>query len=1142
MTDTKTSETDDENVKKLDLFDENSDNVSNDNTGGEDIESGIGTINEYDSVVNGGVPRTRNSDEIVETGGGFSNEMSREKSSTNRETSRRYTESDLISWPSERNARQRRHTFAGSQRENFEKNDHEAGGNLSTLSKKEKEEISVNFGPRVGQRRHTFAGSQRQNIEANDHEAGGNLSTLSEKEKEEISVNFGPHVGQRRHTFAGSQRENIEENNHKARDNLSTLSKKEKGEISVNFEPHASRRYTDGDLFNVTMKTNAGQRRHTFAGNRLDNIDDDNYLDENSTYKLSRSRSDTGIGVDLERSDALFRPQTYNISRRNTIAGNTVGKSVERERDNSLRAKRHTIAGTRVGESTVMPLDGDFPYPKPGTVDDDLISKSEDEQNLRRFHSQHGMFKRHTVGGTACEYDQNGIPSKYTFGNDDLHSRIIPVYLQRDGPMAATFRRHTIAGTGHQDMDALIEKDDLRTFQNVAKSLHGRKEDERLSKRKRSVSGPEYFHDVISDEDVRIDHQPRELSPLGRHTVAARSFIPEYQTRRRATHPGFVQDHEFTLQDDFNDEQWHSPTKSVARQSTDRILLFSREPSRAGVVYGRIDSVYEHPHEQFVDERQNFQGNAKPIGQNKDYEIRTDVCPSEDEQIPKYYVYEDRDRYSVPQTRQNNVAHVYEDEAPTVNDIIVASSIPNHGGTKIQYEEAAINQQSSDSVDSSVTPLPNNKLCEGGIQSGPYMFPAGNILLRGQDGRGNKLKFNLSVIEEESDEENYRRLATQETPADHISSEQPIHKCNYQKPATKYQEFNISKNQHRQCSCNLDKSLQYREANELSGEKCNAYRSSGNTQIIQKYGSGIKDRILDTSGKSVLERGVINEVCETSRSKKILEKEDQMKATGDTSVKKLPKSQRRKTDSRSQKTDDTVVLPFCFSHCNYQLNHPICCWHMTNSLCDECKVKQRRENVSKPQGCTIEATQSEMKSSDLSQETSRTSEGLVEKTGLDEHRKETNYNGNCEPKQIDPKCVHELYEIKKDGEGQGVCATYGGGSQIAAKDDNGNQTLETKTKNNENIQCKLQDSRPKCDTSSDRGEYKTAQETSVSEDDFSYLKLYSDDDLSSVHRKTRKKRHHRKSYKGRLMRKSSVERRMVCSVCNLFGSFPARQY
>ena len=1064
MTDTKTSESKNKNVKESDL---SGDNVGNTDSEDIDAESGIGTVNEYDSVVIEkntkivSIPKTRGrNNEVIALhyDEEFNNQMNRRKASTNMETSRRYTESDLRS-----------------------------------------------------------------------------------RSLEQIA-------GQRRHTLAGDKRENIEENYHETESNLSASPSKEKKEISENFKPHASRRFTDGGLFNPTMQTNADQRRHTFAGNRLENIDNDNYLAEKCTYRLSRSLSDTEIGVNFKKSDALFPPQTNDISRRNTIAGDNIEKSAERENNNSLRAKRHTIAGTRVGKSIVMPVEVDFSYLTPGTQDDGSISTSEDEQNLRRFHGPHKALKRHTYAETAREY-HSGIPSKYSFAIDDLDPSITPGYSQRNVPTSATFKRHTIAGTSHQGMDTMIDKGELRTFQNLPRSPERQTENERMlvgggsvhhgdgyvpaTIRKRSLPGQEYIHDVILDEGIRIDHRPRELSPLRRHTVdtgrqqvvdvATKSFIPELQTRR--------QGHEFTLQDDFNDEQSHGPRKSLTRRNTGTVISVSPEPGQAGVVYGRINSVYEHPYKHFVEDRQNFQGNARLIRQNN--HVNSDVYPREDEQ---YYISKDREtdgighsqtrHNSILYTLSNNVLHVHKDGAPRETDIIEKNSNLTHGETKIQREEAAIHEQSADSnsrisnciaVGRSVMPLPDSKPSDGGVQ-----IPGGNILLRGQDSRGNKLKFNLSVIEEETGEENYRKL--EETPTDNISNGQLIHKCNYQKPP---------KDPHKKCLCNFNRSLQYREASELSCLKCNVCGSvkikqresiiSGNEQNIHEYGT--KDKIVDSNKKSVLEHRLINKVLDESLSK---EKTDQRKANVDTTANKLSKSQVKKTDSRSQTAGETSASQFCSLHGKHEPNHPICCWHLKNSLCDECKMKQRRKSVGKPQDImgTIEATQSDMKSSDFSHETSNSSESLVEAAGFDDHANETKYIGSCEPKQTCLNCIHELQEKGNESKGLGFCARCAGGLKIIAKDNHESQAFETRTENNDKIQSKLQE--PKRDTSSDRGEYQTAQETSISEDDYNDIKLYSYDDSSGVHRKAYKNRRHRKSHKARFKRKSCLEEEMVC--------------
>jgi hypothetical protein len=168
-----------------------------------------------------------------------------------------------------------------------------------------------------------------------------------------------------------------------------------------------------------------------------------------------------------------------------------------------------------------------------------------------------------------------------------------------------------------------------------------------------------------------------------------------------------------------------------------------------------------------------------------------------------------------------------------------------------------------------------------------------------------------------------------------------------------------------------------------------------------------------------------------------------------------------------------------------------------------------------------------VKSGDLSRETSQTSESLAEETGqkFSDPAQETKYISKSKQQKACPNCIHDLQETKQknDSKADEVCPKCGGGLQIATVGKN-----ETKTGNSENFQGTLEDSRPKRDTSSERGEYKTAQETS--EDDFNDIKLYSDEGSSSVHRT---KRRHRKSYKSKSRRKGSLERRRVCCADNV---------
>ncbi len=81
----------------------------------------------------------------------------------------------------------------------------------------------------------------------------------------------------------------------------------------------------------------------------------------------------------------------------------------------------------------------------------------------------------------------------------------------------------------------------------------------------------------------------------------------------------------------------------------------------------------------------------------------------------------------------------------------------------------------------------------------------------------------------------------------------------------------------------------------------------------------------------------------------------------------------------------------------------------------------------------------------------------------------------------------------------------------------------------------VQDPRPPRDTSSERGDYMTAQESSITENDFNDIKFHSGGGPSSVLRKTRKKRRHHKSYKSNSRRRGSFERHRVCYVGNGVG-------
>ena len=1227
MTDSESSKSNDKILQECSLSDENERNGGNNDADGEDIdaESGIGTLNEYDIVVNvestevGSSSRNGNETNASDYGegirSGFAKEMNREKVSVNmeRKSSRRHTEGDVRNQSSERNTGLRRHTFASSRHSNVDQDDYQPETRASRLSSEEMKQGKASMNSELkGSRRHTESDLLDQSSERN--------------------------TGLRRHTLAGRRRVNIDEDDYQPESNSSRFVREEikRRRGSIN-SPKGSRRHTESDVHNQTSERNAGHRRYTFAGSRLDNIEEDDFQAATNMSRLYKSFSDTGIHVarDFDEGDNSFRPQNYNISRRNTVAGDIVeglrellGKSVEGDNGNTSRlsnkGKRHTVANIHVPGNPDVPLRDDIRDPKPETSDDDDISTSEDEQNMRRTREQYGSFKRHTIAGDGSECNQGRIQSRGWFTSDKPDTRINPD--NRQPPKSAVLKRHTIAGTTRQDMDTLIDGDELRSLQQLARSSQGRKylADTRQPRRtstihrgsvdetqgdglpdniptplkRHSASGQEYIRDVIldKDEDIRIDRLPLGSSLSRRHTVhsgrqdvqlGATAVDPELRTKRRGTHAGFTQVHEFTLHGGLKDEQSRSRRESgpVGRGKTESDvgygvdeLSLNRERQQdhnVDQVDTTIHPVCGHPFENRdsleAEEDglgQNFEGIERPVERNEN----CDIYPGEDGQKEKYYVYSDHetDRHYVPRTPRNssryilsdNELHIHEDDAPRGTNIIVEDTNPTnsmkiqtprftitrsgqneiqhhgqkslvyhasemdqtHGETRVQHEEVVTSQQSKDlntgTVSSnyfvlrrSVAPSAEIKRNESGSQSGVQMIPARNILLRGQDEQGNKLKFNLSVIEEEGDEKYYREMEiqSQETSDDRVSAQQFVHICN-QKPVT------MTKNQGPPNHITIENMQNLKKDGSGTEGKRQVVDSNNENNPCQRSCYKPHTSAEATSGEGNEMVSQKTQQKENDKSVEISEKTGRMKADEKSAISKFSKSHRKESDSRSHKTDGNLPLPCCSLHGKYQLHHPICCWHMSNNQCDECKAKQSRKS---------ETAESDVKSGDLSRETSQTSESLAEETGqkFSDPAQETKYISKSKQQKACPNCIHDLQETrqKNDSKADEVCPKCGGGLQIATVGKN-----ETKTGNSENFQGTLEDSRPKRDTSSERGKYKTAQETS--EDDFNDIKLYSDEGSSSVHRT---KRRHRKSYKSKSRRKGSLERRRVCCADNV---------
>jgi hypothetical protein len=1224
MSDFETIQSDENVFQEGCLSDGDDGNYGNHYADGEDDESGIGTLNEYDSVVY--VERTEGEDSSSATRNWNESDLSQHSEGMNRDNvstnfqpkaSRRHTEGNLLDQSSKRNPGLRRHTFAGSRHNNIEDDDYQAKSTTPRLYEKrmKPEKDSINFEPKgsrrytegdiphqmssknTGQRRHTFAGGRRKDIYENDHQPKIETSRSSSAEmKAQSSKTFEPkgsrrytesdipsqtvsrNAGERRHTFAGGRLYNIEEDGHQPESNTSRYPsaemKRRKG--SENVMPRGSRRHTEGEISSQTFSRNVGTRRHTFAGSKLDDIEEDEYETQNNTAKLSKSFSDTEIEVARDfnnRGDDLFRSQNSRITRRNTVAGDIVeelrellGNTVDNN-TSRFSEKRHTIADMRVRSNPDVLSEDDIRDPKTED-DDDVISTSEDEQNLKQVRGQYEAFKRHTIAGDGSEYGHGRTPSRNWFTSDEPDPKIDLDDGQLSRPKSAILKRHTIAGTG-RDMNVLKDKGVRKSSQQINYS-----EDKRPARRttsidresldepfkRNSISGQEYVRDVNLDknEDIKMD---RPLSLSRRHTIHAdrQTDISKPQTKRRATHGGFLPKRELTLQDSVKDDQSGSRRQSspVRRESTGGSVGVDELSSD----YGHDDfgdgtkntqSTYQHPfdslHPRDNEEGENSQqGNTRRTKPNENYNDAYDDTSGGGRQIERYYVYgadvidrqHDRrtPRNSSPYILSDNKLHVDEGDGLKNTNISVDEASPTYAiqtpGLTLtrsgnEHKKFVANQQARDSntggissnyvaLSSSIAPSPKN---DDGDQLNSQIVPTRNILLRGQDERGNKIKFNLSVIEEEDGDEYYQELEmqSQETKGHHVSTndlktvtmtKSLAGESGLSKNATRLMENHehmprtsivlskdsVAVNDHgrneiwmsrgvepvpdQRCSCNATKTLKQ--------QRCKLHTSVEPTAGIRKE----KERQTEQQKENEKsEHDVISVAHKSVQSEET-----------------FSKSHRNTPDGQSYKQNGGSCLPCCSLHGKYQLHHPICCWHMTNEQCGECKVKQRRKviNELKETNNTIitETAESDIRSSDNSQE----SDSLVD-----------------EAVQTFSDYAQETKHLN-EGKAHDICRKCGGGLEIVT---GGNKTGETKP--DKSIQAKVQDSRHQLDTSSERGDYKTAQESSISEDDFNDIKIYSDERSSSVHRKTGRRRPHRKSYKNKSRRKGSFERHRVCYV------------
>ena len=1113
-------------------------------------------------------------------------EMKGKRSSENFRSkgSRRYTESDIPSQTSSKNSHQRRHTFAGGRRNDVNADDYQREIDASRLSSAEtKEEKSPeNFQPKgsrrftesdmlgqissrnADQRRHIFAGSRRKDIYNNDYQPFVDRSRLSSAEmKEQSSENFRPkgsrrytesdirsqtcsrNADQRRHTFAGNSRKDIYEDDYQPEIDTSRLSSAEKAE-----KPKGSRRYTESDkhIHGQTSSRNAGHRRHTLTGSRLDDIEEDDYLAETNTSAFSKSFSDTEIDVAKDFNRNLFRSQNSNISRRNTFAGDIVGglrellgKTVEGYHGNTSRFPDK-------GSNPDVLSEDDIRDCKTETLDEDVISTSKDEQNLMQVRGQYEAFKRHTIAGYGSEYNHGRIPSRNWFTSDEPDTKIKLGDRQR-----SSFKRHTIAGTSH-GMDVLLGEDERKLLQNLAKSPQRIEyvEDKRLPERtlsinqgivgeiqqdivldyipaplkQHSVSGQVYVPDVNLDKDTGIDGQPRRSSLSQRHTIHTdrQGDIPKPRTRGRATHDGLVQDRQFILQDSFNDNKTDREdclTRSVRRGSTGGDVEVDKLPFNNEHSIGNTDN----------STRKNS-AYGRPFEHRDSLHRREDEMEKNVKKIERYYVSSDNQtdreyaprtpRSSSPYITSDNELRIHERDALRSTNIFVEEANPTNSmkiqtpgmsitRSGVQHREVVANQQTKDlktntistnyiALSSSVAPLPESRVNNGVVQPGSQMMPTRNILLRGQDEQGNKLKFHLSVIEEESDEEYYRELEmqSQETEEDHVSTNgvktvtMTRSQCHsgesglvenekhIQQPSTSIIISNdgVAINDQGQSEISLSRNMESHSCTRAKDFKQHV-RCHVHTSVETTSGTG-QENVKQTEQQRENEKSERDVISIAHKS--VQSEQTSSKSHSDTHI-----------DLSHKKDDTSSGLP-CSLHGKYQLHHPICCWHMTNNRCNECNVKQRG-GVTRELNENNDTITSETTDSELSQ-TNQTSERF------NEHAQKTK-----RPSDIFPNC--------------------GDGLQIgtAVK-----KALEAKPYYTESIQGKVQDLKHQSDTSSERGDYKTAQESSICEDDFKDIKLYSDAGWSSVHHKSGRKRRHRKSYKNKPRRKGSFERHRVCYV------------
>ena len=250
------------------------------------------------------------------------------------------------------------------------------------------------------------------------------------------------------------------------------------------------------------------------------------------------------------------------------------------------------------------------------------------------------------------------------------------------------------------------------------------------------------------------------------------------------------------------------------------------------------------------------------------------------------------------------------------------------------------------------------------------------------------------------------------------------------------------------------------------------------------------------------------------------------------------KSHYGRSDSRHHKHEGMFDLPCCPLHGKYQLHHPICCWHMINNQCGDCKAMFIKMNTGKLQetSLTSQTSESDEESSDLSQETNQSCENVQETVQKpNDQLKDMGKSGKQRPCSL---CAQDLEKPKQRSEStqtQEMC-TDCGALQVVAGDEADNERQLT---NADNIQSG-QDRTKLVDTSSEKGEYKTALETS--EENFNDAKIYSNGVSPSVHTRSHgKKQYHQKSYERKPRKKQSFERRRVCFVWVMYIRIIARR-